>query len=144
MKGFPKGPDGNYINSWKPKIIQTLLGKDIKKIACGGVHNICLVELDNPFNYELFKLMRTQQYCDFEIIIENNISTSIKCHKFVLRSRSSLFNIKITSSMKSISFKNYDITIIKYIIDYIYLNDSLFLEEIKNLDVLLDLLKITK
>jgi len=93
--------------------------------------------------------MRSQQYCDFEIMIENNISgisvlSTIKCHKFILRSRSSFFFAKINNNTKSMLFKNFEVSLVRYVIDYIYMNDFMFLEEIKNLDILLDLLKISK
>ena len=89
--------------------------------------------------------MRSQLYCDFEINIENGIIISnIKCHKFILRARSNFFYSKINKNMKAMTFKNFDISLVKYVIDYIYMNDCLFLDEIKNLDVLLYLLKISK
>ena len=89
--------------------------------------------------------MKTQICCDFDIVVEIGANNTIlKSHKFILKSRSPYFYNLINHSTKQLVIKNFDINLIKNIVDYIYLTDCTFLEEIKNLDLLLDILKISK
>jgi hypothetical protein len=80
----------------RPKVVNSLLGNNITKIACGGVHNICLSQDDHYLSYDIYKQLRSGQNCDYEISIENNFNSSkLKCHKYILVSRSTYFYKKI-------------------------------------------------
>lgn len=80
----------------RPKVVTSLLGNNIVKISCGGVHNICLSQDEHYLSFDLYKQLKTGQNYDYEIILENNLNSyKIKCHKYILISRSTYFYKKI-------------------------------------------------
>lgn len=130
-------------------------------MACGGVHNLCLTQSDVPFQHELFKMFKNELFVDIELVLENFIPSNnsgntisnndipnvsiIKAHKFILISRSTYFyNCFVTEKNNKITFKNFDEIVLRNIIDYMYIDDLGFIEEIKSTNLLLDALKLTK
>ena len=120
-------------------------------MACGGVHNLCLTQSEVPFQHELYKMYKNELFVDTELVIENSISsdqsptTIIKAHKFILVSRSKYFyNSLITEKQSRIVFKNFDEIVFKNVIDYMYIEDTGFIEELKSTNYLLDALKLCK
>lgn len=135
----------------KPKLITSFLGKNVVKMACGGVHNLCLTQTEVPFEYEIFKLYKNELFTDVTLVLENfgsvneSNSISIKVHKFILSSRSKYFyNMFIKENNVSLVYKNFDEFVFRTIIDYLYIEDLGFIDEIKQTNAILDGLKLSK
>lgn len=141
----------------KPKLITSLLGKNVIKMSCGGVHNIILTENQCSITNNIYMMMKNDLMTDLEIILEfNDIKkTSIKCHKFVLLSKSSYFFKEIfpknhsgLDTLKIVG--NFHPTILKTIIEYIYLDDNSFLNHLESssninyLDQIIEYLKLAR
>ena len=130
----------------KPQLITTLLGRNVIKLACGGVHNIVLTTEKKALALDLFKMMKSENSVDFEIILGNeNLNLRIKCHKFVLISRSNYFREAIVNKkLSNLSLKKFNPLILRNIIEYIYLDDSSFLNDDIIIDDLLEYFRITR
>ena len=105
-------------------------------------------------------MMKKEQMTDFELVLvleHNSISRlTIKCHRYVLVTKSNYFYKKIYSNKdeivgnKIIFNANYNVLQFKTIIEYLYLDDSAFLNNIESsnnssyLDALIDYLKLAK
>ncbi len=145
--------ESNNSNLGKPKLITSFLGKNVVKMSCGGVHNLCLTQSEVPYHQELFLLYKKIQLTDFEIIIDNSIDNfmldiyKIKVHKFVLMAKSFYFYnkiIELKGKEQSLTYKNIDIAVFKNIIEYLYLDDLSFISDFKSADQLLGSLKLAK
>jgi hypothetical protein len=126
-----------------PKIITSLIGKNIIKIACGGVHNLILTANDISLGHLLFKCFNDEIYSDIELISDQ---INIKCHSLILTSRSDYFHerIIVKGEKGPFLFKNIDPNVLKSIVYYLYLDDSSFLREKRKLNQLVDIFKIAK
>jgi hypothetical protein len=123
-------------------LIKSLLGKNIYNITCGGVHNIILVENEPSSAIIYYKMMKEEKMTDFEIILDNY---TIKCHKYILISRSSFFYNKIIKDKNDqLVVRNMDCVSLRTVIDYLYLNEIAFVKSCKSLNILLDIFKIAK
>ena len=77
------------------------------KISCGGVHNVCLSLDDHYLSYDLYKNLKNFQSWDIEIFLENSTNNfKIKCHKYVLISRSIYFFKKLITDNVKILLNN--------------------------------------
>jgi alpha-tubulin suppressor-like RCC1 family protein len=138
----------------KPRLITSLLGKNVLKMSCGGVHNILLTENQSSVINSLYLMMKNETITDVEIILEfkSQKIISMKCHKYVLLCKSPFFYKHFTSEKEQILKVNgnFNPVIFKSIVEYIYLDDSSFInhnEYVKNmtyLDFIVENLKLTK
>ena len=127
----------------KPRLITSLLGKNVVKMASGGVHNILLVENESSFLHSLFNMYKNENMIDIEIILEKSSKKdstitqySLKCHSFVLLSRSHYFYNRIINHKERgqiIIKQNFNFAYFKTIIEYLYLDDMSFINKIDNL-----------
>lgn len=129
----------------RPRLVTSFFGKIVSKLACGGVHNLCLTQSESSHAYELFRLFKLEMFTDIQLEIENLDQTFIiKAHKFILLNKSKYFYDLVISDTKVVNFKNVDELVFRNIIDYFYIEDLNFTEEFKTIDQLLDALKLTK
>ncbi len=135
----------------KPQLITSLLGKNIIKLACGGVHNLVLTTNKVNLANSLYKMYKEEISTDFEInftVNENNnnyTKLTVKCHRFVLISRSNYFyKLIIKNKENYLEVKKYNFLAFKTLIEYLYLDDNSFLNEVKAMEDLLEYFKITR
>jgi hypothetical protein len=131
----------------KPRLITNLLGKSVVKLACGGVHNLVLTTTKVDLANSLYKMLKEEHMTDFEISVWafDNSQLSIKCHKVVLFSRSSFFYDLIVKRKESfLELKKYNLLAFKTIVEYMYLDDNSFLNEVNVMEDLLEYFKITR
>jgi alpha-tubulin suppressor-like RCC1 family protein len=138
----------------KPRLITSLLGKNVTKMACGGVHNLLLCENQTSMINNLYLMLKNETFTDLELVLRYGETTkiSIKCHKYVLISKSNYFyniiygNVNKSHNEKEISssknydapslnkifiYGNYNTIQFKTIFEYIYLDDMSFLNSIE-------------
>ena len=139
------------LKSEKPRLITSLLGKNIIKMACGGVHNILISKNLPSLAHSLYALYKNELFTDFELILQiNNVNFTIKCHKYILISRSSFFYTKLSKTKEKNYIFSYNCSFVslKTIIQYLYLDDSSFLSWLKEkpsyIDMVMDYLKLAK
>lgn len=137
----------NYSTIGKPQLITTMLGKNVVKLACGGVHNIVLTKNKFSLANDLFKMLKGENNVDFEIRLTSydNQKAIIKCHKILLAAKSNFFyNIIIKQKENFTEIKKYNLIAFKTLIESMYLDDNSFLNAIGNMEDLLEYLKISK
>jgi len=136
-----------FSNVGKPQLITTLLGKNVLKLACGGVHNLVLTSNKVDLANCLYKMYKEENLTDFEILIFNfeMNKINIKCHKIVLISRSNYFyNLIVKNNENVLELRKYNLLAFKTIIEYLYLDDISFLNEVNILEDLLEYFKIAR
>ncbi len=137
----------NFSAVGKPQLITNLLGKSVVKLACGGVHNLVLTEVKVDLANSLYKMYKEEQMTDFEIIVWgfDESPLCIKCHKIVLLSRSCFFHELIVKRKENLlEVKKYNLLAFKTIVEYMYLDDNSFLNEVNLMEDLLEYFKITR
>lgn len=137
----------NFSAVGKPQLITTLLGKNVVKLACGGVHNLVLTASQFTLANSLFKMFKEELLTDFEVWVSayDGSRVCFKCHKVVLFSRSSFFYELIVKRKESaLELKKYNLLAFKTIVEYLYLDDNGFLNEVNVMEDLLEYFKITR
>lgn len=120
-----------------PRLINSLLSRKVISIACGGVHNVAVVE-SMPYTLasDLYYCYKKGLFTDITFKFNNNArEESISCHKVILAARSNyLRNLVRNKSVVSI---NYSRTSFAQLIDYLYLDDiEIMLDAISSCDSL--------
>ncbi len=107
------------------------------------MHNLILTSNDISVGQLLFKYLNNETYTDVELITDKY---KLKCHSLILIARSEYFygRIIINGEKGPFVFNNIDPTVLKTIIQYLYLDDINFIKDKKKLNQLVDLYKITK
>lgn len=85
-KDVPPSEDENYNSlaniddkqrenlSYTPKLIKSLMHRNVLKISSGGVHNICIVEPEpNYLSYDLFKCFMSGKFADVQFLFTERI-----------------------------------------------------------------------
>ena len=127
-----------------PKIIRSLVSKNVLKISSGGVHNLAIVEENNnSLQASIYMTFITGAHTDFNFIVEG---ITVRTHKVILSYKSSYFAAFFTANkdLKEIELKNTRYKPFRLILDYIYLAD-LTLMDIEGFDdELIDTYKFAK
>jgi len=107
---------------YTPRLITSLLSRKVLSIACGGVHNLAVVESQQSLSSDLFRLYQAQQLCDVSFTLTaGSRDEKVSCHKIVLARKSALFK-EILRRESVITLPNSKTIFCKFI-DFLYQED---------------------
>jgi hypothetical protein len=126
--------------------------RKVLKISSGGVHNICIVhDYPNSLSYDIFKQFVLSNYSDltfkFTDVDGKGTEVDIRCHKFVIAARSGLFGDQLRELPQEnnvLEVTDFSFLPFKCLIEYLYTDDTRIVENIKECDMLVEILKLSK
>ena len=107
---------------YTPRLVSSLLSRKVLSIACGGVHNLAVVETNATLSADLYKLFVAQQLCDVTFVLTGGSREErVSCHKIVLAVKSVLFKEMLRRD-SSVALPNTKAVFSKFL-DFLYLED---------------------